>query len=447
MIHRSSVVWIAIFAVIGIMFLRLPPMVAKQDAVLHTYGALVEVDALVKQQFVEEVETDRLVDGAIRGVLLQLDPYSGYIAADELPAFERRSRGDYCGLGIELGMQHGHITVIAPVEGSPAAKAGILPGDLLLSVNGREVDGHSVFDVEGMLVGQPGSHVELRVLHSGDHDPSDLEIARGQVTLASVRGFSRSSEPGASGRWSYLIDPDSAIAYIRVSSFRNNTMREFDAALAGIRKFSPRGLILDLRFNPGGHMFQAIGMVDRFVREGLILSTVNRYGAVDEHLATDSETLAGVPIVVLINGSSASAAEIVSGSLQARQRAIVVGERSFGKGSVQHVIALHDHHAAVKLTVAYYRLPDGRIIHRGTRSEADGAWGITPDVEVALTDEETTAVRRCRHELDLAFTNDALPADAASKTNCAATRRVLLDRQLQRALGLLGQRLNAAPGA
>jgi carboxyl-terminal processing protease len=446
MAHRSTVAWIAIFVVIGIMFLRLPPMVAKQDAVLHTYGALVEVDALVKQQFVERVETDRLVDGAIRGVLLQLDPYSGYIPADELPGFDRRSRGDYCGLGVEIGVHHGHMTVIAPVEGSPAARAGVRPGDLLLAVDGRNVDGRSVFDVEEMLVGPPDSRVELRVLHPGDAEPTDIEIARGRVTLASVRGFARPPVPSGSARWSYLIAPDARIAYVRVSSFRRNTLSEFDEALAVLGTADLRGLVLDLRFNPGGHMYQAIAMVDRFISEGIILSTVNRYGAVDEYLATEAVHLQGVPIVVLVNGGSASAAEIVAGALQAHRRAVVAGERTFGKGSVQHVIALKEHQAAVKLTVAYYRLPDGRIIHRAARSGDARPWGITPDVPVTLTDGETAAVRRCRHELDLAFTEDGRAGEALPATNCAVTRRVLVDRQLERALELLRSPADAGTG-
>jgi len=451
MLHRHTLTWVAIFGVISLMFLRLPPMIAKQDSVLNTYGPLVEVDALAKQQFVEPIHDDRLVEGAIRGMMLRLDPYSGYISPDELPSFERRNNGEYCGVGIEVGYRNGRLAVIAPIEGSPAAHAGVRPGDLVLAINGREVEGRSVFEVEDMLVGAPDTVVKLRVLHSGEREPTTFAIARGPVQMQTVRGFSRDD----ANQWIYRLNSDARIGYIRISNFRQNTAREFDRALKPLLSQGLMGLIIDLRFNPGGIMQQAIDLADRFLPDGIIVSTVTRRRAVEEFRAHAPDTVNELPIVVLINGGSASAAEIVAGSLQARRRATIVGERSFGKGSVQHLVKLTGHDAAVKLTTAYYRMPDGRIIHRTTRNALSNAWGIIPDVEFVLTDAEARAVQDARRTLDLAFVTaepkaeegaSALPL-VPSATDAAASpsthgpsvpsRELPLDRQLEKGIDVL----------
>ncbi len=423
MVHKHGITWVVMFGVIVLMFLQLPPMAAKQDSVVHTYSALVEVDALAKQQFVDPIEDDRLVDGAIRGMMFQLDPYSGYIAADELPAFERRSRGDFSGVGVEVGMQGGQLTVIAPVDGSPAAQAGVLPGDTLISIDGQKMDGRSVFEAEELLVGPPGTRVHIEVRHPGGRESRKLNLVRRPVHLTTVRGFRR--DP--SGAWEYMIDPSERIGYVRVSNFRDNTMRDFDAALRELLDDGASALILDLRFNPGGLMQQAVAMVDRFVDNGIILSTVTRHRAVDEYVAQREGTIDNLKLVVLINSNSASAAEIVAGSLQARGRAAVVGERSFGKGSVQHLIHLVGHKAAVKLTVAYYRLPGGRIIHRTDKNAHTDSWGVTPDVGVALDENEVAAIQESRRKVD------ASPVEVTGPT---PPQELVRDRQLEEALVL-----------
>lgn len=386
-----------------LMFLRLPQMAARQDAVVNTYGALVEVDALARQQYVEVLDGQRLVEGAIRGMLRELDPYSGYIAPDELAGFERRSRGGYVGVGLVLGLVDDAPTIIAPIEGSPGARAGIKPGDLILSINGQDVTSRSVFEIDELLVGKPNTHVQVRVLHEGERTGLTVSMKREPVQVVSVRGFGRRDD----GQPVYLVDPHTRIAYVRVSSFHDATVQEFNNALDTVVRSGARGLVLDLRFNPGGTMFGAVDMVDRFVDEGVILSTVTRRQAVDEYRAKPGNTVRDLPLVVLINGASASSAEIVAGALQARRRATIVGTRSFGKGSVQHLIHLTGHPAAVKLTTAHYRLPDGRFIHRDQKNAMSDDWGVIPDVAVALSPEEQSAVRRARHELDSAFLDAA----------------------------------------
>jgi carboxyl-terminal processing protease len=402
MVHRHTLTWIAIIGLIVLMFLRLPPMAATQDSLLHTYGPLIEVDALCRQQYVEAIRDDRLLEGAIRGMMLRLDPYSGYIAPDELSSFERRSRGDYSGVGIEVGFRDGRLTVIAPIEGSPAARAGVRPGDVIVSVNGVEVDGRSVFDVEEMLMGPPGTAVRLRMLRRSVPEPVTFKLKRGPVRIASVRGIARDGERG----WDNWIDRSARVGYVRVSNFNGNTMDEFDAAMETLRAGRVAALVIDLRFNPGGLMTQAIAMVDRFVEEGVILSTITRRQAVEQYRARAGDTMRDVKLVVLINGGSASAAEIVSGSLQAHGRAVVVGERSFGKGSVQHVVHLTGREAAIKLTTAYYRLPDGRVIHRNAENQDSELWGVVPDVVVELNEEETHSVRETRRAIDMAYMDD-----------------------------------------
>ena len=235
---QHGIIWVVIFAVITMMFLHLPQMAARQDAVHNTYSALVEVDALAKQRFVEEIDGhDRLVQGAIRGVLLQLDPYSGYISPDELAAFERRAVGDYIGIGVEIGMSGRQVTVISPIDGGPADHAGIMPGDVILAIDGHQTDSASIVDVEELLVGRPGSEVQLRVRHETETEPVTLTVTRGRVSLVTVRSFRRDSE----GHWDYMIDPQRGIGYIRVSNFLQTTMRDFDATcLTKVEELSPR---------------------------------------------------------------------------------------------------------------------------------------------------------------------------------------------------------------
>ena len=421
-----------LFGVITLMFVKLPPMVAKQDSVLNTYSALVEVDALARQRFVENITDDSLVQGAIRGMMRHLDPYSGYISPEELPGFLRRNRGQFCGVGLEAGLRDGIMTVIAPIEGSAASRAGLLAGDQLLFIDGRDVEHLSTFEVEDLLVGSPGTSVTLAYRRAGRHDAVEVRLTREQVSLHSVRGTRRLRD----GSWDYWIDAGAGIGYLRVSNFLETTGTEFDAALAGLRQQGLAGLILDLRFNPGGFLHQAVAIADRFLSNGLIISTVNRRSAIDEFRAQPDPSDLDVPLFILMNSGSASSSEIVAGALQARGRARVVGERSFGKGSVQHLIQLVGQKAAIKLTVAHYRLPDGRIIHRteNRQGRAEGSdWGIKPDVEVVLTPEERGRIQESRRLLDMPRESQSSAGDAGVET---PDLEIEMDRQLQAAIDL-----------
>lgn len=446
--YKHTLIWVSIVGVIALMFVKLPQLVARQDSVWRTFSPLVEVDALVKQQYVEQIRDTRLVDGAIRGMLLELDPYSRYLGPQELPSFERRKEGGYTGIGLELGVRAGQLTVIAPVEGSPAARAGVAPGDVLLKVNHRAVKDLSVSEVEDLLLGTAGSTVSLTLRHPPAQEPQHLTITREPVTFRTVRGFRRHAD----GSWDYLIDPTHRIGYVRVSNFRASTAREFEQALRQLRRQGITGLILDLRFNPGGLLVQGVAVADHFLTKGTIVSTVTRRHAVREFAATGTGTWGKINLAVLVNGGSASASEIASGALQDHRRATIIGTRTFGKGSVQHLIPLTAHNAAVKLTVAYYRLPGGRFIHRASYHTEDHDWGIRPDLEVKLEEEEIVALRAARAALDQEQL-DADPARTAEVGGHAEAppalssglaiplstsgNAILMDRQLKAALQLL----------
>ncbi len=376
---QRSMVWVAIFTVIGLMFWRLPQLVAEQDAVYKTYGVLLEADALIKQKYVHAVDDQRLVEGAVRGMLRRLDPYCAYIPARQREWFERRTRGEYLGIGVEMGMRYGLPTVIAPFEGGPAAAAGVMPGDAIVAVDGKDVDRMSLLEINEMIAGAAGTEVTIGVRRENEEVTRRIVIRRGPVSIKTVRGFRKTGD----GEWDYMIDAAAGLGYVRVSNFSQTTVRDLDAALKSMASAGMRGLIIDLRYDPGGLMHEAIRLVDRFVATGPILATVTRRKVVQQYNATAPGTYRKVKLAVLVNGGSASSSEIVAGSLQARGRAVIIGERTFGKGSVQHLITLSDGESAVKLTVAYYRLPNGRFIHRTPTNERTSEWGVIPDVIVS----------------------------------------------------------------
>ncbi|MHC4067165.1 MAG: S41 family peptidase [Planctomycetota bacterium] len=435
---KRNLLWLAVIAVIALGFYRLVVLASQQDSVYRTYAPLVEVDALIRQRFVEPIEDDPLVDGAIRGMMLKLDPYSGYIAPEELSAFRRRAAGKYIGIGIHLGIRDGRLTVIAPIEQSPAVAAGVQAGDVVLAIDGASTDGAGVADADHLLSGDPGSRVSVIVRHAADGQVETLHITRAPIRLHSVKGFRRA----AHGHWDYLIDHEAGISYVRVSNFHENTITEFDRALEQIRSLGAAGLVLDLRFNPGGALRAAVAMVDRFVRRGLIVSTVTRHQAKDLYQARVEGTYPPVLLAVLINGSSASASEIVAGSLQDHGRAVIVGSRSFGKGVVQNVVELSEHNAAISLTVAHYRLPNGRIIHRTPRNVHTDEWGVQPDLVVEITEEQGLALLARRLEVDRGpVTPETAPADHAADPATEREPEILLDDQLAAALAALREQL------
>ncbi|HPY40074.1 MAG TPA: S41 family peptidase [Thiolinea sp.] len=319
-----------------------------------------EVYARVKQDYVETPDSKEMINNAIRGMLTGLDPHSDYLDEEAFKELQVGTSGEFGGLGIEVGMEDGFVKVISPIDDTPAQKAGLMTGDLIIRLDEAPVKGMTLNDAVKMMRGQPGSKIELLVVREGKDKPFKVTLTRDIIKVQSVK--SRMLEPG--------------YGYLRISSFQAKTTEALVEALHKLKadnKQNLRGIVLDLRNNPGGVLNAAVGVSDAFLNDGKIVYTEGRVeDAKMEYNASAGDELDGAPIVVLVNQGSASASEIVSGALQDHKRALIVGQKTFGKGSVQTVLPL-DEKTALKLTTARYFTPSGRSIQ---------AEGIKPDIEV-----------------------------------------------------------------
>lgn len=324
---------------------------------------------LVQQYYVEPVDTKKLIQGAIKGMLRELDPHTNFMPPEIFKDFESETAGEFGGLGIEISIQNGILTIISPIEDTPAWKAGIKPGDKIVSINNQSTKGFSLVEASALLKGKRGEAITLTVVRENSDKPLDITIVRGQVKLKSVK--------------TTLLDD--GYLYVRITSFIESTSKELEKALADYsdgHKNKFEGILIDLRKNPGGLLEQAIKVSDLFLKEGVIVSTIGRDPKTKEvNRASGKAPYPDIPVVILMNEYSASASEIVAGALQDNKRAVVVGERSFGKGSVQSVIKLGDG-SGLKLTVARYYTPSGISI----QSE-----GINPDIEIEDVNAEVFA--------------------------------------------------------
>ena len=310
----------------------------------------------IRTAYVEEIDDKSLLEHAIKGMLSGLDPHSAYMTGSDYKNLQETTTGEFGGLGVEVGRENGAIRVISPIDDTPAERAGIQAGDLIIRINNQPLQTLSPEDVAGMMRGEPGTEVTVTVAREG-LEPFDLVIVREVITINSVR--SSMLERG--------------FAYLRISQFRLGTGEEVQQEIAGVMQEHGdlKGMVLDLRNNPGGVLQSSVKVVDSFIGEGLIVYTQGRQEGKDMRLYATAETVApDIPLVVLINNGSASAAEIVAGALQDHGRAIIIGTRSFGKGSVQSVLPLGETRA-IKLTTSLYFTPSGRSIQ---------AQGITPDI-------------------------------------------------------------------
>ena len=354
----------------------------RPDADLALYRHVV---AQVEDSYVEPVGEDKLVTNALKGMLNGLDPHSDYMTESEYQDMLDDSEGEFAGIGTELTREDGHPEVIAPIEDTPAARAGIRPGDVFLKIDGKATDGMSLKDVVDDLRGPPGSTVSVTIGRRNTR-PFDVKLTRAVIHVASVK---------------WQIEPG-RIGYARITSFAEKTQREFVAALAAMNgKAGGKldGFVLDLRNDPGGLLDEAVDIAGDFLDDGVVVSTRGR-DADDNRVyraPSAGDRLKGIPVAVLINGASASASEIVAGALQDRHRATILGTRSFGKGSVQTIIPL-DGRGALRLTTARYYTPSGRSIQ---------AEGIIPDKIVALPAKDALPGTEMLHEADLRGALDA----------------------------------------
>lgn len=351
-----------------------PAQRARQDFELMKLFA--EAYEQIDSHYVREVDRRQLVDGAIRGMIAQLDPYSAWIPPQDIQRFEQVLDQEFVGIGIHVHPVGGRLEVLAPLPQSPAYRAGVRSGDVLMEVDGKAVAGLSPGEVGKLLAGPVGRAVTLGVRHVGSEVTERFEIVRETVQVPTVTGVTRTPEGG----WTYLLDADRKIAYLRITHFSRNTVSEMQTALAAIRELNPSSLILDVRSNPGGLLDSAIAIADMFLETGRIVSMDGR--KVPERSWTakpGTEIPSTLPLTILINRQSASASEVLSAALQDNKRARIVGERSWGKGSVQTVIQMEDGKSAMKLTTASYLRPNGVNIHRFPDSKKEDQWGVMPD--------------------------------------------------------------------
>lgn len=320
----------------------------------------VEILNRVKADYVEEVSDQKLFENAIRGMLDGLDPHSAYLDAEEFKEMTISTSGKFGGLGIEVQMQDGFVRVVAPIDDTPAARAGMQPGDLIVKIDGAPVKGLTLTDAVNKMRGEPGTRIKLTVVRQTEPQPMSVELTRDVIKVSSVR--------------SRMLEDK--LGYVRISTFASSTGQNLDTEIKKLQKEAGGeldGLILDLRNNPGGVLNAAVEVSDTFLEAGAIVSIKGReLDANREFNATAGDALDGRPVVVMVNSGSASASEIVAGALQDHRRAVLIGSKTFGKGSVQTILPLQNS-AAIKLTTARYYTPSGRSIQ---------AEGIEPDIKV-----------------------------------------------------------------
>lgn len=329
---------------------------------------------LINNYYVSDVDDAKLMNGAMRGMLQSLDPYSEYIVPEDIPRFEKMTSGNYDGIGIDIDTRGGLITVISPFENSPAWRAGILPGDIIIEVDGESTKGWTGAEAVEKLTGPSGTEVNIRILRRDGTDKT-ISLTRDHITMPTIRGWRRLNDNGG---WDYLIGHEHQIGYIRIIQFTTDTAKEFNLALDALDAAGLRALIIDLRSNPGGLLDTAADIADRFIEDGVIVSTRGVHSAEKTLDAQKEGTFRNIPTVVLINEGSASASEVVAGAMQDHGRAVIIGKRSWGKGSVQRIFNLTHPQALVKLTTDYYYLPKGRCVHRVNGADN---WGVQPDIE------------------------------------------------------------------
>lgn len=367
--------------------------------------------------YVEEIDDSTLLEYAVQGMLMGLDPHSVYLTRDAFENLQNTTSGEFSGLGLEVGMEDGYVKIIAPIDGSPAAEAGLQSGDVILKLDETPVQGMSLNEAIDLMRGPKGSKIELSIGRPGESQPFEVTLVRDTIKVASVR--ERELEPG--------------YGYIRIAQFQTRTGEDVARSLEKLAdKGDLKGLVLDLRNNPGGVLRASVDVSGLFMDGGKVVYTEGRLANSEMHYnATEGDTTDGIPLVILINGGSASASEIVAGALQDHNRAVIMGTESFGKGSVQTILPLSDSRA-VKLTTALYFTPKGRSIQ---------AQGIVPDILVERAKVTTYKSNRRISESDLTGHLDNANGDNArsdsENSRRAANELLTSDNQLYEALTLL----------
>lgn len=438
MIKRSRFEY-ALLGVLGVAVAGSTLALARRGGDYAFFDPLIDIRRILSTRYVDTIDDQRLQRGAIDGMIRALDdPYTVFVPAEERSDFDKELTGEYVGIGAQVGQDNGWLSIVTPLEDSPAYKAGLLAGDRVISIDGTETNGISIDRCIELLSGMPGTPVKIVVERDGKR--FDLTITRDKIKTRSVKGFRRSDTDPAG--WNFTIDPALGIAYLRLTQFTPGCAREVAQALeaAGVARGSIKGLVLDLRWNPGGLLSEAVTIADLFLQRGTIVSTRGRAFPEQKSEAQAQGTLPDFPIAVILNASSASASEVLAGALVENERAVVVGTRSFGKGSVQSVINLPSLAGAeLKITEQGYYLPSGRSIQRRDDSPV---WGVDPTkgFYVPMTTEQTIEMLRVRREREI-IQNEPRAAGESAAPDPDAILAELKDPQLDAAVRAVRGRL------
>ena len=448
--------------------------VDPRDEVYELQRMLADTIDQVERNYVREIGRRRLVEAAIKGILTELDQHSAYISPEEMDRFRTAVEAGYGGVGIQMNrMEDGQLRVLSPMVGSPAYRAGILRDDRIVEIDGKKAEKIGVDEAVRLVKGKPGTHIKLTVVHAEGNARETFDLTRENIHVETVLGDHRKPDDA----WDYMLDPQKRIAYVRVSAFTRDTAADLRKTLTQLQREKIAGLVLDLRLNPGGLLGAAIEVSDLFLAQGRIVTVSGRNTPARSWDAKKEGTFEGFPIVVLVNRYSASASEIVAACLQDHKRAVVLGERTWGKGSVQNVITLTegkpggnglDAAGALKLTTAGYLRPSGKNIDRGPKAKDTDEWGVSPNagLDVKLSDEEVEALQIEWRRREMVAgrpggvrqtataggkkSGDAKPAAAGASAEDPARQTPAVDttasadRQLQRATNYLSNEMARA---
>ncbi len=404
------------------------PDAQKKDRLEENYELMkmfAETFEQIDQNYVKDLDRRELMEAAIEGMLRRLDRYSTYIPRTQMDRFNQSVEQEYGGIGIQVTVSNEWLTVVTPLPGGPAYFKGIRAGDRIVEINGESTKGFKTEDAIGRLKGPRGGEVSIGIRRAGSEEDSEIEtvkLVRDIIQLDTVRG-----DAFKDGKWDFMLDADRKIGYVRLTHFSRHSADELEAALKTLKEQGMKSLILDLRGNPGGLLRQATRISDLFVEDGVIVSTKGRNVPEQTWSAHKEGTYTDFPMAILVNGVSASASEIVSACLQDHERAKIVGQRTWGKGSVQNVINLDEGRSALKLTTASYHRPSGKNIHRFPDSKEEDTWGVKPDegYEVKFNRRESFEWFEDRRNRDIIREDGTQP-----NTETPA----FVDRQLQKAI-------------
>lgn len=411
---RAGLLSLVLWSTLGVSTLFVQPArAATEDEYFELMKLFVDTFEQIDRNYVKPVDRRELMEAAMRGMVLKLDPYSSYIDTTELKQFNESVEQEFGGIGIQVTVEPRtrRLMVMVPIPGTPAYKAGLRAGDHIIEIDDKPTadfaEGREMESAVKMMRGKPGDIVKLKIQHKDDKEPISLEVIRAIIKTPTVLGDHYDKD----GNWSYFLEGDDKIGYLRLTSFGRNSTEEIHDSLEKLKKDGMKALILDLRFNPGGLLSAATAISDYFVESGVIVSTKGRNTDEQVYKAKKAGTYSGFPMVVLVNRYSASASEIVSACLQDHKRAIVVGERTWGKGSVQNVIELEGGKSALKLTTASYHRPSGKNIHRFPKATEKDEWGVLPDegFEIKFTDDEIAKLFDARRERETVRADGTVP--------------------------------------